>query len=68
MSRSKISLFPKRHNLGMLGLANVRQRIPQFSWKIPGRDIYQGSGYSLQNTKEWDSSCLGGDVVPRKRH
>lgn len=74
MSRSKINLFPKHHILGMLGLANMKQHHmnqyeqPQFSWKIPGRDINQGSGYSLPNTQQWDTSCLGGDVVPRKCH
>lgn len=47
MSKSKINLFPKHHILGMLGLASVRQHIPQFSWKIPGRDICQGSGYKV---------------------
>lgn len=62
MSRSQINLFPKHHILAMLGLANVRQHIPQFSWKSPGRDIYQRSGHSLPNTKECDSPSVNTDT------
>lgn len=59
MSRSKTSLFPKHHILGVLGLANVRQHIPQLSWETPGRDTDQGSGHSLPNTRSGTALAWG---------
>lgn len=72
MSRSKINLFPKHHIPGMLGLANVRQHIPQICWKIPGRSIYQGSGYRVCQTPRsgtvpaWDVTWYQGNVIAHR--
>lgn len=67
MSRRKINLFPKHHIPGELGLANVKATHSPVRLENPRKGYLSGIGFqSLPNTKEWGSSCLGGDTVPRK--